>query len=165
MSTPPRVRTGLAALRDQGFSPLRGLRVGLVTHAAAIDEHLRSAVDLLAEAPGVNLAALFGPEHGLQGDAQDLISVGTGRDAPSGLPVYSLYAGTFDSLRPTDEQLRGLDALVIDLQDVGSRYYTFQATMLFCLEAASRMNLLTVVLDRPNPIGGDTVEGPGLQPG
>jgi uncharacterized protein YbbC (DUF1343 family) len=163
MTTCPRVRTGLEVLCARQFTPLRGLRVGLVTHPAAIDSHFRHAADLLAQAPGVCLAALFGPEHGLRGEAQDLIGVPDG--GPTGWRVHSLYGATADSLRPTAEQLRGLDALVIDLQDIGSRYYTFQATMLYCLEAASRHGLLAVVLDRPNPLGGEAVEGPTLQPG
>ncbi len=165
MTIAPRVRTGLAVLRDQGFAPLRGLRIGLVTHTAAVDDQLRSAADLLAEAPGVRLAVLFGPEHGLQGTAQDLIGVPDDRDHGAGVRVVSLYGSSFASLSPTEDDLRGLDALVIDLQDVGSRYYTFQATMLLCLEAASRHRLPTVVLDRPNPLGGDQVEGPLLQSG
>ncbi len=159
----PRVRTGLEVLRDQAFAPLRGLRVGLVTHPAAVDGQLHQTAEVLAEAPGVSLRALFGPEHGLFGEAQDLIGVRDGHDAHTGLRVYSLYGDTFASLRPTAEQLHGLDALVIDLQDIGSRYYTFQATMLLCLEAAAREHLRTVVLDRPNPLGGDVVEGPALQ--
>src|SRR5438128_2075783 len=165
MSRQPCVRTGLEILRDQGFAPLRGLRIGLVTHPAAVDSRLRHGSELLATAPEVRLAALFGPEHGLTGEAQDLSGVKGGQDPSSGLQIYSLYGDTLDSLRPTAEQLQGLDALVIDLQDVGSRYYTFQATMLFCFEAASRFKLLTVVLDRPNPLGGVKVEGPGLQRG
>jgi uncharacterized protein YbbC (DUF1343 family) len=163
MTARSRVRTGLELLCEQGFAALRGLNVGLVTHPAAVDGRLRHVRDLLAEAPGVRLAALFGPEHGLTGEAQDLVGVPGGGD--SGLRVYSLYGDSFDSLKPTAEQLHGLDALVIDLQDVGSRYYTFQATMLFCLEAASRCGLKTVVLDRPNPLGGAAVEGPTLRPG
>jgi uncharacterized protein YbbC (DUF1343 family) len=159
------VRTGLEVLCAQLFAPLRGLSVGLVTHPAAIDRQFRHARELLAEAPGVRLAALFGPEHGFLGEAQDLIGVGDGADPASGLRVHSLYGNTFDSLRPTAEQLRGLDALVIDLQDVGSRYYTFQATMALCLEAASQHKLRTVVLDRPNPLGGEAVEGTVLRPG
>lgn len=160
-----RIRTGLDCLRDRGFAPLRGLRVGLVTHPAAVDGQLRHVRDLLAEAPGVHLAALFGPEHGLMGEEQDLIGVRGGADPDSGLRVHSLYGDTFDSLKPTAEQLHGLDALVIDLQDVGSRYYTFQATMLLCMESASRLGLRTIVLDRPNPLGGEAVEGPLLQSG
>jgi uncharacterized protein YbbC (DUF1343 family) len=165
MTPASRVCTGLEVLCRQGFAPLRGLRIGLVTHPAAVDAELRHAVELLATAPGVHLAALFGPEHGLLGEAQDLIGVADADDAHTGLRVHSLYGDTFASLRPSAEQLRGLDALVIDLQDVGSRYYTFQATMLLCLEAASEHGLLAVVLDRPNPLGGVTVEGPALQPG
>jgi uncharacterized protein YbbC (DUF1343 family) len=159
------VRSGLAVLRDQGFAPLRGLRLGLVTHPAAVDEQLRCTHELLARASGIHLAALFGPEHGLLGHAQDLIGVESCRESQTNLPAYSLYGNSLASLRPTEEQLRGLDALVIDLQDVGSRYYTFQATMLFCLEAAAGKKLLTVVLDRPNPLGGELVEGPTIQPG
>ncbi len=165
MSGVRRVRTGLDRLCEQNFAPLRGLRVGLVTHPAAVDGRLRHVRDLLAEVPGVHLAALFGPEHGLTGEEQDLIAVHGGADPHSGLRVHTLYGETFESLKPTAEQLRDLDALVIDLQDVGSRYYTFQATMLLCLEAASRHGLRTVVLDRPNPLGGEVVEGPSLRPG
>jgi uncharacterized protein YbbC (DUF1343 family) len=159
------VRTGLDVLCDQSFAPLKGLRIGLVTHPAAVDGHLRHACELFADAPGVDLAALFGPEHGLMGEAQDLACVRDGYDPHSGLRVHSLYGDTVESLRPTEEQLRGLDALVIDLQDVGSRYYTFQATMLLCMEEAALRKIRTVVLDRPNPLGGVLVEGPALQPG
>lgn len=158
------VRTGLEVLRQQEFAVLRGLAVGLVTHPAAVDAEFRHVSGTLREASGVRLAALFGPEHGWLGEAQDLAGVRARRDAGSGLPVYSLYGETEASLHPTEEQLRGLDALVIDLQDAGSRYYTFQSTMLHCLEAASRHRLLTVILDRPNPLGGLAVEGPALQP-
>jgi len=165
MSTQPFVRTGLDILRSQEFGPLQGLRIGLVTHPAAVDARLRHSSELLATVPGGHLVAVFGPEHGLTGEAQDQVSVPSGHELRSGLKVYSLYGATRDSLRPTEEQLRGLDALVIDLQDVGSRYYTFQATMLLCFEAASRLKLLTMVLDRPNPVGGVKVEGPALQPG
>jgi uncharacterized protein YbbC (DUF1343 family) len=164
-SRKPRVRTGLAVLRDEGFARLRGLRVGLVTHPAAVDEQLRHAADLLAQDPGVRLAALFGPEHGFLGTAQDLEAIKDSDQAGEGLRIHSLYGDNEQSLWPTSEQLHGLDAAVIDLQDVGSRYYTFQATMLFCLEAAARQGLKVFVLDRPNPLGGLEVEGPLLRAG
>ncbi|HEX4611774.1 MAG TPA: DUF1343 domain-containing protein [Urbifossiella sp.] len=155
----PTVRPGLDVLRDQSWEPLRGRRVGLVCHPASVGADLRHAADVLAAAPGVRLAALFGPEHGFHGTAQDLIGVA------DTVAVHSLYGATADSLRPTPAQLHGLDVLVIDLQDVGSRYYTFQATMLYCLEAAAPLGLPVVVLDRPNPLGGEGVEGPGIRPG
>ncbi len=166
MPRPGHVRPGLEILRDQGFRTLRGLRVGLVTHAAAVDRELRPATEVLVEAPQFRLAAVFGPEHGILGAAQDMAAVSTPAWAElAGCPVCSLYGDTAASLKPTPDQLRGLDAIVVDLQDVGARYYTFQATMLFCMEAASDLDLLTVVLDRPNPLGGLAIEGPTLRPG
>lgn len=157
----PKVRTGLDVLVAQNFAPLRGLRVGVVTHPAAVDSQLRHIIELLGTAPGVKLAAIFGPEHGIRGQAQDLIAV-AGGDKHADLAVHSLYGTTAESLHPTKEQLAGLDALVIDMQDVGSRYYTFQATMRFCLQAALPRGIRVFVLDRPNPIGGVAVEGPAL---
>jgi len=145
--------------------PLRGPRLGLVCNPTAVDARLRHAADLLAAMPGVRLAALFGPEHGVRGDAQYMAAVGGERDRRTGLPVHSLYGETAASLAPSAAQLAGLDALVFDVQDVGSRYYTYQATMLLCMEAAARAGLPFVVLDRPNPIGGLLVEGPALRPG
>ena len=161
----PRVRTGLDVLVAQDFAPLRGLRVGLVVNAASVDGQIRHAAELLARAPGVKLAALFGPEHGLFGQAQDLVAVGDQTAPGSGLPVHSLYGDSPASLKPSPEQLDGLDALVIDLPDIGSRYYTFAATMMLCLEAASEAGLFAVVLDRPNPLGGVAVEGPARRAG
>lgn len=157
--------TGLDSLCRQSFAPLRGLCIGLVTHPAAVDSRLRSAVELFAAAPEIRLAALFGPEHGFFGNAQDLVAVPGHPQGAGGIPCHSLYGSAVTSLKPTPLQLAGLDALVIDLQDVGSRYYTFQATMLFCIEAAFGQKLRVVVLDRPNPLGGALVEGPTLQPG
>jgi uncharacterized protein YbbC (DUF1343 family) len=130
-----------------------------------VDRRLCHAADLLKGAPGVRLRTLFGPEHGVRGDAQYMAAVGGERDPRTGLPVHSLYGSTAGSLRPSPEQLRGLDALVFDIQDVGSRYYTYQATMMLCLEAAAAARIGFVVLDRPNPIGGLQVEGPALRPG
>ena len=165
---PRKVLTGLDVLVSQEFAPLRGLRVGLVVHPASVDGSVRHAIDLLTAAPRLKLTAIFGPEHGLMGQAQDLIHVAehesTGHAAVS-VRLHSLYGAGVTSLRPTADSLRGLDVLVIDMQDVGSRYYTFQATMLYCLEAALPLGLRVMILDRPNPVGGVAVEGPALQPG
>ena len=172
--------TGLDILVAEQFQRLRGLRVGLVAHPASVDAGLRHAADLIGGAPGVTLAAVFGPEHGWLGLAQDLEAVeGESEEGKSGKResgkaetgsrqgprVISLYGQTVESLRPTAEQLAGLDVLVIDLQDIGSRYYTFQATMLYCLEAAQAVGLWVMILDRPNPLGGGVVEGPALMAG
>jgi uncharacterized protein YbbC (DUF1343 family) len=161
----PAVETGLEVLAEARFRPLRGLAVGLVCNPTSVDRRLRHAADLLHAAPGVRLAALFGPEHGVRGDAQYMAAVGDERDRRTGLPVHSLYGKGPASLRPSREQLRGLEALVFDLQDVGARYYTYEATMLLCMEAAAEAGLRFVVLDRPNPVGGLLVEGPALRPG
>ncbi|MFO0807310.1 MAG: DUF1343 domain-containing protein [Gemmataceae bacterium] len=157
-----RVRTGLDVLAASSFGSLRGQRLGVVAHPASVDSRLAHIVDLLI-ATGLRPAVVFGPEHGFLGEAQDLIGVGD--TAMEGIRIVSLYGSTVASLRPTREQLEDLDVLVIDLQDVGSRYYTFQATMLYCLEAAAECGVRVVVLDRPNPIGGVEVEGPALVPG
>src|SRR5512137_2680032 len=156
------VRPGLEVLARRGFAPLRGLAVGLVCNPTAVDRRLSHAADLLAAAPVVRLAALFGPSHGVRGEAQYMAAVGDARDPRTGLPVHSLYGRTADSLRPSPAQLDGLDALVFDVQDVGARWYTYQATMMLCMEAAAGAGLRFVVLDRPNPIGGTAVEGPAL---
>ena len=159
------VASGLEVLAATRFRPLRGRRVGLVCNPTAVDRRLEHAADLLHAAPGVELAALFGPEHGVRGDAQYMVSVGGERDPRTGVPVHSLYGATRESLRPSPEALRGLDTLVFDIQDVGARYYTYQATMMLCMEAAAEAGIGFVVLDRPNPIGGLAVEGPALHPG
>lgn len=168
MSGMAAVRSGLDVLVARDFSPLKGLRVGLVAHPASVDSRLRHVMDLLAAAKDVNLATVFGPEHGLLGQAQDLIHVHENESRGQGhgsIRLRSLYGTDAASLRPHADDLRGLDVLVIDLQDVGSRYYTFQATMLYCLEAALPQGLPVVILDRPNPIGGQSVEGPALRAG
>jgi len=151
------VQTGLDQLVAERCKRLQGLRVGLVAHPASVDADLRHAADLIGGAPGVRLAAVFGPEHGWRGQAQDLEPVTSGQAEPPERRrprVISLYGDTVDSLRPTAKQLDGLDVLVVDLQDIGSRYYTFQATMLYCLEAAQAAGLRVMILDRPNPLGG-----------
>ena len=161
-----RVASGLDVLVEKRFALLRGLSVGLVCNPTAVDRRLRHAADLFHAARGVTLTALFGPEHGVRGDIQYMAPVGEEeRDRGTGVPVHSLYGRSAASLRPDDRHLRDLDAMVFDVQDVGARYYTYQATMLFCMEAAARAKIAFFVLDRPNPIGGLAVEGPGLRPG
>jgi uncharacterized protein YbbC (DUF1343 family) len=144
---------------------LRGLRVGAILNPTSVDAGLRHLADLLHEAKSVKLAALFGPEHGVRGDAQYLEAVGGAVDARTGVPEHSLYGKDFASLTPRDEHLRDLDALVFDVQDVGSRYYTYLATMGLAMQAAAKRKLRFVVLDRPNPIGGAAVEGGVVHPG
>ncbi|HEX9052501.1 MAG TPA: DUF1343 domain-containing protein [Anaeromyxobacter sp.] len=156
---------GLEVLAERRFRPLAGRRAGLVCNPTAVTRRLVHAADLLHGARGVRLEALFGPEHGVRGDAQYMAAVGGERDARTGLPVHSLYGETAASLRPSREALSGLDVLVFDVQDVGARYYTYQATMMLCMEAAAEAKVAFVVLDRPNPIGGVLVEGPRLRPG
>lgn len=156
---------GIEVLARSRWAAIRGLQVGLVCNPTAVDRRLRHAADLLAAAHGPRLAALFGPEHGVRGDVQYMAAVEDGRDRATGLPVHSLYGSTPESLRPRPSQLEGLDALVFDVQDVGTRFYTYQATMMLCMEAAAAAGIRFVVLDRPNPVGGVEVEGPALRPG
>jgi len=158
-------RAGLDVLARSRFRILRDRRVGLVCNPTAVTAELAHAADLLHGAPGVELAALFGPEHGVRGDAQYMAAVGGERDPRTGIPVHSLYGSTSASLKPAPDVLDGLDALVFDIQDVGARYYTYQATMMLCMEAAADARVPFVVLDRPNPIAGTLVEGPRLTPG
>lgn len=161
----PRVSTGLDRWVSERFAAIRGLRVGVIANPTSVDVRLRHLVDHLASNSGVTLAALFGPEHGIRAEAQDMIGVGATVDRRTGAPVHTLYGSDIASLTPTPEQLDGLDALVFDVQDVGSRYYTFAATMLYAMKAAAPLGLQFFVLDRPNPIGGEQIEGPTIQPG
>ena len=150
------VVTGLENLARQDFAPLRGKRVGLITNPTGVDSHLRADIDLFFHARGVKLAALFGPEHGVRGDADAGASVGNARDAETGLPVYSLYGKT---RKPTAAMLRGVDVLIFDIQDIGSRSYTYISTLGLCMEAATDARIPFFVLDRPNPLGGERIEG------
>jgi len=159
------VRTGLDRLLSDPGRWLGGGRVGLVANPTTVDRELTHAVDLLHREPSVDLRLLFGPEHGIRGDAQYMVDVGDGTDPGTGLPEVSLYGATFDSLSPTAEHLARIDVMLFDVQDVGARYYTYAATMALCMRAAAREKVKLVVLDRPNPIGGNQVEGGGLQPG
>jgi uncharacterized protein YbbC (DUF1343 family) len=152
-----RVQVGVDVLASEKFAAFRGKHIGLITNHTGLDAQGRSTVDLLSHAAGVQLVALFSPEHGLAGNNDDRVS--STKDAATGLPIYSLYAET---RRPTDAMLRGIDTLVFDVQDAGVRFYTYTATMAYCMEEAAKHNIAFYVLDRPNPLGGEIVEGPVL---
>src|SRR5712692_4369298 len=154
---PGRVQVGLDILEAQKFSPLRGKRVGLITNHTGLDFQGRTTIEVLSRAPGMHLVALFSPEHGLAGRNDEKIP--SSKDPVTGLPTYSLYGET---LRPTDEMLKGIDALVFDVQDAGVRFYTYTTTMAYCMEEAAKRKIAFFVLDRPNPLGGEIVEGPML---
>src|ERR1700726_1475456 len=154
-----RVQVGIEILETEKFAPLRGKHVGLITNHHGLHSQGRSTVDVLSHAAGVQLIALFSPEHGLAGRNDEKIT--SSKDPATGLPVHSLYGET---LRPTDEMLKGIDALVFDVQDAGVRFYTYTATMAYCMEEAAKRNIAFFVLDRPNPLGGEIVEGPMLDP-
>jgi uncharacterized protein YbbC (DUF1343 family) len=161
-----RVATGLERIAsgDDGvLRALRGRRLGLCAHPASVDSRLLHARQVF-DARQLTLSALFGPEHGYGGEAQDMISIRDG-DANEPLPVYSLYGPTEADLSPRPSQLDGLDAIVIDLQDVGARYYTFVWTAVLIMRAAAQRGIETVVLDRPNPLGGEILEGAPQRPG
>jgi uncharacterized protein YbbC (DUF1343 family) len=158
------MRTGLEQLLENPRKWLNGGRVGLVANATAVDQRLVHAVDLLHDHPDADLQLLFGPEHGIRGAAQYMVGVGDSRDPVTGLAEVSLYGDSFESLSPTPAHLSQIDVLVIDMQDVGARYYTYAATMALCMRAAKTHGVKVLVLDRPNPIGGTRIEGGGLDP-
>jgi uncharacterized protein YbbC (DUF1343 family) len=149
------VLTGIDVLERDGFKQLAGMRVGLITNQTGRDRNGRSTVDVLSQAKEVRLVCLFSPEHGFQGAMDDKVS--DTKDEKTGLPIYSLYGKNY---RPTPEQLKGLDALVFDVQDIGTRYYTNIAVMGEAMEEAAKAKIRFVVLDRPNPIDGVHIEGP-----
>lgn len=159
-----RVQTGLDQLRDQAFKPLLGLSLGLLAHQPSVDAELRGIVGLMQHS-GVDLRVIFGPEHGFGGAAQDMEAVPD--EAHFGPRMVSLYGSSEASLRPDLAYFDEIDLLVVDLQDVGARYYTYAATMGYAMEAAAKAGIPVWVLDRPNPLGGrlDDLEGPGLKPG
>src|SRR6202140_96150 len=152
-----RVQTGLDVLEAEKFAPLRGKHIGLITNHTGLDYQERTTINVLAHAPGVQVVALFSPEHGIAGHSDEKLP--SSKDASTGLPIFSLYG---DHLRPTDEMLQGIDALVFDVQDAGVRFYTYTTTMAYCMEEAAKRNIAFFVLDRPNPLNGDVVEGPML---
>lgn len=150
------VKPGVEVLRERGFAGLEGRRVGLVTNPSGVDRHLQSTIDILFEAPEVNLVALYGPEHGVRGDVYAGGKVEDTKDETTGLPVFSLYGTT---RKPTPEMLEGIDVMVYDIQDVGVRSYTFISTLGLVMEACAAKGIEVMVLDRPNPLGGNKIEG------
>ena len=158
----PVVKTGIEVLRDREFRGLVGKRVGLVTNPSGVDHLLNSTVDILYNAPGVELVALYGPEHGVRGDIYAGDHVKDSKDEATGLPVYSLYGAT---RKPTKEMLQGIDIMVYDIQDVGVRSYTFISTLGLVMEACGELDIEVMVLDRPNPLGGNKIEGCYVEPG
>lgn len=156
------VKPGIEVLRDNGFRILEGKRVGLVTNPSGVDRELRSTIDILNAAPNINLVALFAPEHGVRGDVWAGGKVESGRDDSTGLPVYSLYGAT---RKPTPEMLKDVDVMVYDIQDVGSRSYTFISTLGLVMRACAELGKEVVVLDRPNPLGGKKIEGACVEDG
>lgn len=150
------VKPGVEVLVERDFAGLKGKRVGLVTNPSGVDRYLNSTVDILFNAPGVELVALYGPEHGVRGDVYAGDKVADTKDAATGLPVYSLYGST---RKPTPEMLEGVDIIVYDIQDVGARSYTFISTLGLVMEACAQKGIEVMVLDRPNPLGGNKIEG------
>jgi len=157
-TTGTKVLTGIDVLERDNFKQLEGLRIGLVTNHTGRDREGRQSIDVLSKAPNVKLLALFSPEHGIRGLADEKVS--DSKDDATGLPIYSLYGDTRETRRPRAEQLKGLDALVFDIQDIGARFYTYISTLGYLMEEAAKARLPVFVLDRPNPIGGIDVEGP-----
>jgi len=163
------VKVGIDVLEADGFRELHPdrnhpVRIGLVTNQTAVDAHGQRTADVLAHAPGIKLTAIFSPEHGIAG-VLDTTAIGNSRDAATGAPVYSVYGDSDAKRRPTDEEMAGVDAIVYDIQDMGARFYTYESTLGYFLEAAAKAGKEIVVLDRPNPIGGAYVQGPILDAG
>ena len=162
MAGVPVVKTGIEVLRDNDFEGLKGRRVGLVTNPSGVDRLLNSTIDILFNAPEVELVALYGPEHGVRGDVYAGGHVTDTKDEVTGLPVYSIYGAT---RKPTPEMLEGIDVMVYDIQDVGVRSYTFISTLGLVMEACGEKGIEVMVLDRPNPLGGNKIEGCCVEPG
>jgi uncharacterized protein YbbC (DUF1343 family)/CubicO group peptidase (beta-lactamase class C family) len=164
------VKTGIDVLEEHGFDALRagsgatgaaasGRKIGLLTNQTGVDSGGRRTIDMLATAPGIALTAIFSPEHGVTG-ALDTTDINNSRDAATGVPVYSVYGASDAARRPSLDVLKGLDAVVIDIQDAGVRFYTYETTLGYFLEAAAKANIEVIVLDRPNPVTGSFVQGP-----
>lgn len=157
----PSVKLGNEVLFERMGDLIKGERAGLITNPSGVTSDLRSTADLLHEAPDVRLVALFGPEHGIRGDVADGAAIPSSVDAVTGVPVYSLYGST---RKPTEEMLEHVDVLLFDIQDVGVRFYTYLYTMAYAMEVCGDLDIPFLVLDRPNPLGGDVMEGNVLDP-
>ncbi|MCU0643498.1 MAG: DUF1343 domain-containing protein [bacterium] len=158
---PPPVKPGIDVLIEKQFSLIKGKNIGLITNPTGITRQLKSTIDALNEIPGVKLVALFGPEHGVRGDIPGGERISSYQDKKTGITVFSLYGETY---KPTPEMLKNVDVLLYDIQDIGSRAYTYIYTMAYAMEAARDANIPFIVLDRPNPLGGNRVEGNVLDP-
>jgi uncharacterized protein YbbC (DUF1343 family)/CubicO group peptidase (beta-lactamase class C family) len=158
------VLTGIDVLEAQNFASLRGQRIGILTNQTGVDSSGRRTIDVLAHANEVKLTAIFSPEHGVTGSL-DTTNIGDSRDSATGAPVYSVYGASDENRRPSIDVLKQLDSVVIDLQDAGVRFYTYETTLGYFLEAAVKAGISIVVLDRPNPITGAFVQGPMSEPG
>ena len=156
------VQTGIDVLEAHNFDPVRAAtgkkKIGVLTNQTGVDLQGRRTIDVLAQAPGISLDAIFSPEHGVTGTL-DTTHVGNSTDAATGVPVYSVYGGTDAARRPSQDVLKNLDAVVVDIQDVGVRYYTYETTLGYFLEAAAKAGIEIIVLDRPNPVTGSFVQG------
>jgi uncharacterized protein YbbC (DUF1343 family) len=153
------VMLGIDTLEAEGFAAVRGKRIGLLTHPAGVNRRGESTVTVLQRAPDTRLVCLFAPEHGLYGTDKASAQIEDSTDPRTGLPVYSLHGR---NRKPTPAQLQGLDALVIDLQDIGVRSYTYNVVMRYAMDSCVRQGVEIIVLDRPNPLGGEIVDGPLL---
>jgi uncharacterized protein YbbC (DUF1343 family) len=160
LSAAPNIMLGIDVLEKNQFSILKGKRVGLLTHKAGVNRNGKSSIDILNQSPLVNLRALYGPEHGIDGVAEADIKVMSGTHKKTGLPVYSLYG---EYRKPIPSMLQGIDVMVVDLQDVGVRSYTYVACMKLAMEACFENNKEVIILDRPNPLGGIKVDGPPME--
>lgn len=161
MALTAQVKPGVEVLRDNNFDILRGKRVGLITNPSGVDNKLKSTVDILADAPGVEVVALYAPEHGVRGDFHAGDKVENAVDSATGIPVYSIYG---KHRKPSPEMLKDIDVMVYDIQDNGCRSFTFISTMGLAMEACAELGKEFVVLDRPNPINGNKIEGNLTEP-
>jgi uncharacterized protein YbbC (DUF1343 family) len=159
---PAKIRFGIDVVRDEQFKSLAGRRVGLVANPASVDSNLTSTVELFSKAKGFTFVSMFGPEHGIWGDEYAGDKITDRVDPATKLPIYSLYGKT---RKPTTRAVLTIDTLVFDLQDIGSRSYTYISTLKVCMEACQQFNIEMIILDRPNPLGGVRIEGPQLREG